>query len=182
MQRSSSFFLKVHHFLKICIMDNPSNKQKTYTALEAKRKAESYCAYQERAQQEVRDKLYQWGLHKIDVENIISYLIEENFLNEERFAKAYVLGKFRMKSWGKIKITQGLKIKQVSAPLIKIALREINPEEYFERLVSILEKKSKLIQENDSFKKRNKLYQYALGKGFENNLILEVLKDNDLEN
>lgn len=162
-------------------MDEANRKKKVYTPLEARRKAESYCAYQERSQQEVRDKLYQWGLHQADVENNISYLIEHNFLNEERFAKAYVLGKFRIKGWGRIKISQGLKIKQVSSPLIKIALKEIDANDYFEKLRSILEKKSNLIHESDTYKKRNKLYQYALGRGFENNLILEVLKDNGLE-
>jgi len=161
-------------------MDGPIKKQKTFTPQEAKRKAESYCAYQERSQQEVRDKLYGWGLHKTDVENIIGYLIEENFLNEERFAKAYALGKFRIKGWGKIKITQGLKLKQVSTPLIKIALKQIEPNDYFEKLTTIILKKSNLIKESDPYKKRNKLYQYALGRGYENNLILEVLKDNDL--
>jgi regulatory protein len=163
-------------------MDEPIKKQKTFTPLEAKRKAESYCAYQERSQQEVRDKLYGWGLHKADVENIIGYLIEENFLNEERFAMAYALGKFRIKGWGKIKITQGLKLKQVSTPLIKIALKQIDPNDYFEKLTTIILKKSNLIKESDPYKKRNKLYQYALGRGYENNLILEVLKDNDLGN
>lgn len=162
-------------------MDDPIRKQKTYTPLEAKRKAESYCAYQERSQQEVRDKLYQWGLYTKDVENIISYLIENNFLNEERFAKAYVLGKFRIKGWGRIKIMQGLKLKQVSAPLIKIAMKEIDPSDYFEKLRTIIEKKSALIKESDPYKHRNKLYQYALGRGYENNLILEILKDNGLE-
>jgi regulatory protein len=130
----------------------------------------------------VRDKLYGWGLHKADVENIIGYLIEENFLNEERFAMAYALGKFRIKGWGKIKITQGLKLKQVSTPLIKIALKQIDPNDYFEKLTTIILKKSNLIKESDPYKKRNKLYQYALGRGYENNLILEVLKDNDLGN
>jgi len=162
-------------------MEEQLKKQKIYTPLEAKRKAESYCAYQERSQQEVRDKIYLWGLHYSDVENIISYLIEENFLNEERFAKAYVLGKFRIKGWGRIKITQGLKLKQVSPPLITIALKEINPSDYFEKLSNILIKKSKLLKESDTYKRRNKLYQYALGRGYENNLILEILKDNDLE-
>src|SRR6195952_6162128 len=76
-------------------------------------KAEQYCAYQERAQQEVRNKLYDWGLYPKDVEQIISNLIENNFLNEERFARMYAKSKFNQKSWGRIKIKQGLKFKQV---------------------------------------------------------------------
>ena len=162
-------------------MEEFEKRQKKYTPQEGKRKAEAYCAYQERSQQEVRDKLFSWGLYPSDVEQIISYLLEENFLNEERFAKAYVLGKFRIKGWGRIKITQGLKVKQVSPPLIKIALKEIEPNDYFERLVGILTKKSTLLKETDPYKRRNKLYQYALSRGFESNLILEILKDNSLE-
>ena len=111
-------------------MDNQFKKRKIYTPTEAKRKVESYCAYQERSQQEVRDKLFELGLHLVDVENIICYLIEENFLNEERFAKAYALGKFRIKGWGKIKITQGLKLKNVSPALIKIGLKQIDMDDY----------------------------------------------------
>ena len=160
-------------------MDEPIRKKKIYTPQEATRKAESYCAYQERSQQEVRDKLYDWGLHRADVESIISYLIEENFLNEERFAIAYVLGKFRMKAWGKIKIKNGLKQKQVSSPLIKFALDRIDPNEYMDTLIDVLKKKSRIIHDEDPFRKRNKLFQYAIGRGFESHLILEVLKDNE---
>lgn len=160
-------------------MEETGKKKKVYTPQQATRKAESYCAYQERAQQEVRDKLYDWGLHHNDVESIISYLIEENYLNEERFATAYVHGKFRIKGWGKVKIKQGLKQKRVSPPLIKIALNQLNAEEYTAKLIEVLEKKNRLIRENDPFKRRNKLFQYALGRGFENQLILEALTDND---
>ena len=85
-------------------------------------KAEHYCAYQDRAQQEVRDKLYEWGMVPASVENIIVKLIEGNFLNEERFAKAYARGKFNQKGWGRIKIKQGLKFKKVPDVLIKKAL------------------------------------------------------------
>src|ERR1700744_5801427 len=97
-------------------------------------KAEHYCAYQERSQQEVRNKLYEWGLWTNAVENIISQLIGGNFLNEDRFAKAYTKGKFNQKSWGKIKIKQGLKLKQVPDVLIKKALAAIDPDYYFKAL------------------------------------------------
>src|ERR1700759_5714121 len=94
-------------------------------------KAEHYCAYQERSQQEVRDKLYEWGLYSQQVENIISRLIEGNYLNEERFAKEYARGKFNQKAWGRIKIKQGLKFKQVPDKLIKKALDTINLSDYY---------------------------------------------------
>ena len=85
-------------------MKNEQSIPKIFSQQQAKVKAESYCAYQERSQFEIRNKLYEWGLHQRDVEEIISELIEFNFLNEERFALAYSLGKFRIKGWGKIKI------------------------------------------------------------------------------
>ncbi|KKX49207.1 regulatory protein RecX, partial [Sphingobacterium sp. IITKGP-BTPF85] len=112
------------------MFDEEKTRKKIYTPKQALLKAASYCAYQERAQQEVRDKLYEWGLFQEDVEEIISQLISDNFLNEERFAIAYTLGKLRIKSWGKIKIKQSLKLKRVSDPLIKIAFSKIDLDEY----------------------------------------------------
>lgn len=143
--------------------------------MQAKGKAENYCAFQERAQQEVRDKLYSWGLYSQDVEATISQLIEDNFLNEERFARAYARGKFKMKGWGKIKIKQGLKLKKISSPLIRIALTEIDAGEYFACLEALITKKNQLIQEDNHYKRKNKLFQYALGRGYESNLITEVI-------
>ncbi len=178
MKRSSSFFLKVHHFLNICIMEEESRKIKSYTPKEAKRKAEAYCAYQERAQQEVRDKLYLWGLHQADVENIISELIEENYLNEERFAKAFVLGKFRIKGWGKIKIVYHLKQKKVSKPLINIALSEIDDEEYTKTILEIIAKKIKKPLKSISALEKNKLLSFLQSKGYENELIFKIFKEN----
>lgn len=100
----------------------------------ALRKAESYCAYQERCQQEVRDKLYEWGLWKNAVENIIAKLIQDNFLNEERFAKAYAGGKFRIKKWGKVKIKLELKKRKISDYCIRQAMKEIDGPDYEKEL------------------------------------------------
>src|ERR1700754_3040388 len=93
-------------------------------------KAEHFCAYQERSQQETRDKIYEWGLWPDAVERVISQLIEGNFLNEERFAKAYTKGEFNQKAWGRIKIKQGLKFKRVPDVLIKKALLTIDIDDY----------------------------------------------------
>lgn len=150
------------------------------TRKQAIEKMEHYCAYQERSQQEVRDKLYSLGLRSADIEEIIADLIQNNFLNEERFAAAYALGKFRMKSWGKLKIKQGLKLKRVSDKLIVKALNQIDGEDYQQTLTDIIDKKSLLITEKEPFKKRNKLFNYAMGRGFENDLIAEVLKNKGL--
>ena len=143
----------------------------------ARSKAEHYCAYQERSQQEVRDKLYEWGQRTNVVENIISGLITGNFLNEERFAKAYAIGKFRQKGWGKIKIKQGLKFKQVPNVLIKKALLQIPGDEYLKVLEKVISKKSAIITEKDIYKRNYKLQQYAIGRGYEGDLIVDVLKD-----
>ena len=160
-------------------MDAPKIKKVTdeKTALA---KAEHYCTYQERSQQEVRDKLYEWGLWTDAIENIIVQLIGGNFLNEERFAKAYTRGKFNQKAWGKIKIKQGLKFKQVPDALIKKALQTIDPDSYLQTLEKVIRKKLPQITEKDPYKRRYKLQQYALGRGYEADLILDVLKNSDL--
>jgi regulatory protein len=166
-------------FDNLVLMESPK-KQKIIDEQLGLEKAGHYCAYQERSQQEVRDKLYEWGLFPAAVENIIVKLIEGGFLNEERFAKAYATGKFRQKAWGKIKIKQGLKLKKVPDVLIKKALNNINYDDYLETLRVIMEKKAALLHENNDYKRRYKLQQYALGRGFESDLITEVLKDSEL--
>lgn len=143
-------------------------------------KAEHYCAYQERSQQEIRDKLYEWGLWSNDVEELISELIQTNFLNEERFTQAYVSGKFNIKHWGKIKIKQGLKLKRVPDKMIQRALNSIDHDEYLKTILSLAQKKAPLIKEKDAFKRQYKLVSYLMGKGFERDVIILVLKTSDL--
>lgn len=162
------------------MFDEEKTRKKIYTPKQALLKAASYCAYQERAQQEVRDKLYEWGLHHEDVEEIISQLISDNFLNEERFAIAYTLGKLRIKSWGKIKIKQSLKLKRVSDPLIKIAFSKIDLDEYEDKLHDLLDKKQLSLKDKDVYILKNKLFQYALSRGFESDLISSLLKEKGL--
>jgi len=160
-------------------MDEPK-KIKISNPEVALTKAEHFCAYQERSQQEVRDKLYDWGLWPDAVEQTISRLIEGNFLNEDRFAKAYVKGKFNQKTWGKIKIKQGLKLKRVPDVLIKKALLTIDLDDYTAALTRLLEKKAASVTEKNEFKRRYKLQQYAMSRGYEADLIAEVLKNSDL--
>lgn len=138
-------------------------------------KALKFCAYQERSQQEMRDKLYTWGMHQREVENILAHLISEGFLKEERFAIAYAGGKFRIKKWGKIKIKNALKGKRVSEPLIKKALNEISDTDYRKMLQKVIEGKSKLIKESDPFKRKYKIASYAISRGFESELVWLVL-------
>ncbi|WP_256012156.1 regulatory protein RecX [Desertivirga xinjiangensis] len=138
-------------------------------------KAEHYCAYQERSQQELRDKLYEYGLLSSEVEEVIAELIENNFLNEERFALAYTLGKFRIKGWGKLKIKMALKQKRVPPKMIEKSLKQIDGEEYARKLKEILDKKDAQLKENDDWKRKQKLISYALTKGYERDLILDAL-------
>ncbi len=161
-------------------MDFEERKPKITDPKVGLQKAERYCAYQERSQQEVRQKLYDLGLYPRDVEQIISELISSNFLNEARFANVYALGKFRIKGWGKIKIKQALKLKRVPDNLIKKALEQIDLDDYLTRLKEILEKKAALLKEKELYKRHHQLKTYAYGKGFEGNLVAEILKDSHL--
>ncbi len=151
--------------------------KKVTDKVQARVKAEHFCAYQERSQQEVRTKLQGFELPYADVEELISELIQSNFLNEERFATSYALGKFRIKNWGKHKIKQGLKLKQVPEKLINKVLTQLDEQDYSKTLILLLNKKAVLLREPDTFKRNYKLMQYALGKGYERDLVSEVLKE-----
>jgi regulatory protein len=135
-----------------------------------------YCAYQDRSQQEVRDKLYTYGLHRKEVEQIIAHLITENFLNEERFAIAYAGGKFRMKQWGRIKIKTALKQKKISDYCIRIALKQISEKDYRKTLDKLIEEKAKSVKEENPLKKKYKVAQYAISRGFEPEMVWEKLR------
>jgi regulatory protein len=140
-------------------------------------KAQMTCAYQERCQQEMRDKLYEWGLYSADVENIIANLITDNFLNEERFAIAFAGGKFRIKKWGKVKIKIELKKRKISDYCIRKALSEIDENVYLDVLKSIVEKKMKENSKGQIHIRQYKSAQYALSRGFESDLIWTVIKE-----
>lgn len=140
-------------------------------------KAEKYCAYQERSHKEVRDKLYSYGLFKKDVEKILTQLITSGFLNEERFAKAFAGGKFRMKKWGRKKIEAELKKKDISKNCIRIGLREIDESDYRKCLGELIQKKNKSVSEANRFKRRNKLALFVIGKGYEPDLVWSYLMD-----
>jgi regulatory protein len=144
---------------------------------QALQKAKYYCAYQERCHFEAKEKLYSFGLWKPEVETVLSQLIEENYLNEERFAIQFAGGKFRMKQWGRIKIKQELKQKQVSEYCIKKALGEIDEEAYQKTLQKLaMEKWRTLKGEKNIFIKKRKLQDYLLQKGFERDLIIEATR------
>lgn len=138
-------------------------------------KLKRYCAYQERCHQEVVDRAYKIGLYKEQVNEAVITLIQENFLNEERYAEAYVSGKFRIKRWGRIKIVRSLKQKKISEYCIKKGLNLIEETEYLETLQYWIERKEMEIKEADSFKKKGKIAAFLMQKGFEPSLVWEEL-------
>lgn len=139
-------------------------------------KLKQYCAYQERCHAEVKEKLYSYGCFKTDVETIISLLIEENYLNEERFAIQFAGGKFRIKYWGRKKIEYALKAKQVSTYCIKMAMKEIDAVTYEKVLLQLATKKWALLKGEQHFNREAKTRSYLLQKGFENDLIGKAIQ------
>jgi len=144
--------------------------------LEAKIKAGSYCAYQERTQQEVRDKLYNIGLFQDEVEEVLTDLITENFISEERYAKAFANGKFRLKHWGRNKIVYILKQKNISSYCIDQALKEIDEDEYKNEIIRQINKKSSQIS-GKKYIVKNKIARFLIGKGFETELVWSLINE-----
>ncbi len=144
---------------------------------QALQKAKHYCGYQERSHSEVKEKLYSFGLYKQQVEECLSQLIEENYLNEERFAQQFAGGKFRMKKWGRVKIKYELKQKQVSEYCIKKGLKEINEDDYLTTLQKLTTEKWASVQEEKNFfAKLRKTQDYLIQKGYEHELVKQVLQ------
>jgi len=159
-------------------MDEMNKRYRTLTPEQAYVKIRHFCAFQERTHQEVKMKLHSYGVGWTDISEIASKLIEEGFLNEERFAMAFVGGKFRIKQWGRKKIEQELKKKQVSGYNIRLALRDaIDLEEYEKTMLKIIEKKWFSIKpETDSlFTKKAKTQAYLFQRGFEQDLIVKLI-------
>lgn len=150
---------------------------KTFTFEEILRKAEGYCAYQDRCHKEVLQNLKTMTTSETVVDNAIVHLIEHNFLNEERFACSFARGKHRIKHWGKVRIIRELKLRAISKYNIETALKEIDPEEYLENFQLLSEKIWDSISEKNSQKKKKKFCDYLLRKGFESNLIFDRLND-----
>nr|WKN38246.1 regulatory protein RecX [Tunicatimonas sp. TK19036] len=154
----------------------PNNKITTLKQ-QSKVKAAKYCAYQERTQQEVRDKLYSYGLYSDAVEEVLTELISEGFVNEERFAQAFARGKFRNNKWGRIKIEMGLRQKGLSDYCIRSGMKEISEEAYQETLQSLIQKKWESLDGEEPYARKHKTARYALGKGFESDVVWKILGD-----
>ncbi|MFT3748659.1 MAG: regulatory protein RecX [Agriterribacter sp.] len=152
-------------------------QRKQLSPEQAYERAKYYCAYQERSHRETKEKLYSFGIRKEQVELLLSRLIEEGYLNEERFAIQFAGGKFRMKQWGKKKIEQGLKEKQVSNYCIKKALAQISIADYEDTLEKLASRKwEELREERNIFIKMRKLQDYLLQKGYEYDWVKEIIQ------
>ena len=151
-------------------------QKKHLTKEQALQKLRQYCAYQERSHAEVQQKLWDLGVRRAEHDEIISTLIEEDYLNEERFAKAFAGGKFRMKDWGRKKIFYALKEKKVSEYNIKRAMKEIDEEVYRKTLFELAEKKYQLLKSELYLVRKKKTIDYLLQKGFEQELVFVVVE------
>lgn len=150
---------------------------KSVTVEEALQKLMHFCSYRDRSQKEVEDKLNTLHMIPEAKEKIIIELMQEGFLNEERFARSFVRGKFRIKKWGRVKITQELKKRGISSPIIKIGLTEIKESYYHSTLYEIAEKKQEKITEPNNYKKKGKLADHLLRKGYESNLVFDCINE-----
>lgn len=136
-----------------------------------------YCAYQERAQSEVRKKLISLGCSQDDIENILCDLIDQNFINEERFARIYIRSKFNQKGWGKKKIELALKQKEISSFTLRNVWDEIDPNDYISKCRDIGIKKRDSIKGLNSFETKGKVAQFLISRGFENELVWEICNE-----
>ncbi len=150
---------------------------KSYTVAEAQKKLEHYCAYQERCHKEVRQKLRDMRMIPEAIDVIIVQLIADNFLNEERFAQAFVRGKFRIKKWGKNRLLRELKFRGVSKYSIDSAFKEIDLDDYYETLDELVQKRIAQVNEPNVYKKKKKVADYLLYRGWESGLIYEKLRE-----
>jgi regulatory protein len=153
------------------------NSSKTYTVDEAQKKLEHYCAYQERCHKEVTQKLYDMKMIPEARDKIIVHLLQHNYLNEERFAQAFVRGKFRIKKWGKQRIRLELKRRDIGKTIITIALKEISDIDYYSTFHALAEKKVALIRDTNAQKKRKKLADYLFYRGWESHLVYDKIRE-----
>lgn len=143
----------------------------------ARAKIQKYCTYQERCHKEVRSKLIGFGLDRSDVEMILTEVIEMNFVNEERFSRAYAGGKFRSKKWGRARIIQELKHRQISDYCITAALSEISDVDYHQTLKDLIKKKLTVEKEENQYVKNGKVATYCIRKGYESDLVWNEIRE-----
>lgn len=149
---------------------------KIYDLDEAREKIRAYCAYRERSHWEVGEKLRSYGLIEEVVNQLVSELIQENYLNEERFARSFVRGKFRQKKWGRQKIRQALYQHRLSDYVLRQAFSEIDEETYLKTLRELSAKKEASLNDRNTFVRRRKLAAYLIRKGYESDLVWDLIR------
>lgn len=164
-------------WLVACRLNLRDMQKKTLSKEQALQKLKHYCSYQERSHSEVQQKLWDLGVRRAEHDEVMSFLIEENYLNEERFAVQYAGGKFRMKEWGRKKIYYALKEKGVSEYNIKKAMKEIDEEDYGRTLFRLAEKKFASLKGEHHLVRRKKTMDYLLQKGYEQELVSRTIDD-----
>ena len=152
-------------------------KKKVYNIKIAVERLKSYCALQDKCQWDVIQKMQEWGLLKISQKHILDLLIQEKYVDEERYSQSFCRGKFRIKKWGKIKIKNELKKKYISDECITKGLAEINGFEYQEELDKQYHKKKDTIKENNHFIKKTQIATYLINRGYESNLVWNKLRE-----
>lgn len=148
---------------------------KPLTYEQALSRAASLCSGSEHCSSEIRKKLQQWGLTPTQAEDIISYLENEKYINNTRFCRAYCQDKFRYNHWGRIKISQMLRMLEMDDSDINEGLTAIDEDEYLQALLHILSQKDRQLKDSDPYIRRGKLIRHALSRGFETHHIMEVL-------
>lgn len=148
---------------------------KVYTVKEATERIQSFCAIQDRCQWEVEKKMKEWEISDEIIENILTDLILDKFVDEQRFSESFCRGKFRIKRWGKVKIKNELKIKKISKNCIDKGLLQIENEEYMEVLKYLYIKKRNSLKDTNQFIRKGKIAKHLQQKGFESNMIWEVI-------
>ncbi|UNY99555.1 RecX family transcriptional regulator [Zhouia spongiae] len=152
-------------------------EKRSYTVEEATRKLEAYCAYQDRCHKEVATKLTHMGMISLAIDTIIAHLIEQGFLNEERFARSFARGKFRHKKWGRNRIVNELKLRDISKYNIQTALKEIPDSDYYGTFHELAKKRFLQLTEPNPQKKKKKLADYLLYRGWESHLVYEKVNE-----
>lgn len=152
---------------------------KFYSVDEARNKLEHYCAYQERCHEEVLKKLKSMNMAQQAADAIVLHLIENNYLNEERFARSFARGKFRIKHWGRVRIVRELKARNISRYNIDAALKEIDPDDYFTNFNILAEKFWETATERNILKRKKKMADFLLRKGFEPSMVYDKIASLD---
>ena len=153
------------------------NKIKSYTLAQAQKKLEYYCAYQERCHKDVIAKLKTLGMIPSVIDKIISELIKANYLNETRFTQSFVRGKFRIKKWGKNRILQELKVRDISSFNIKLGMKEISDDNYQKTFYELFEKRRREVKQLTKTEQKKKIFSSMSYRGWENSKIYDALRD-----